>query len=165
MAGPTKLLNGASNWTLRLFGLKPPGEEERVHSPEELRTLVEQSQEFGTLNAQDARMLEGVFEFSEKTAEEVMTPRTDVVSIAGDATVETAADVVAEARRSRYPVYQDTLDEITGIVHAKDILRAVPGREGEHPEPPASLRPRNPGSRGRADRHEAAQDPHGGGPG
>src|SRR6185503_16553577 len=96
MAGPTKLLNSASNWTLRLLGLRP---------------LVVQSQEFGTLDAKDARMLEGVFEFSEKTAEEVMTPRTDVVAIPADATVEAAADVVAEAHRSRYPVYNETLDE------------------------------------------------------
>ena len=125
MAGPTKLLNSASNWTLRLLGLRPPGEQERVHSPEELRTLVEQSQQFGTLDAKDARMLEGVFEFSEKTAEEVMTPRTDVVAIPADATVEAAADVVAEAQRSRYPVYIETLDEISGVVHAKDILRAI----------------------------------------
>jgi CBS domain containing-hemolysin-like protein len=125
MAVPIRLLNGAATGTLRLFGLKPPGEQARVHSPDEIRILVEQSQERGSLGEQDARMLEGVFEFSEKTAEEVMTPRTDVVAIAGDATVEAAADVVAEARRSRYPVYNETLDEIAGIVHAKDILRAV----------------------------------------
>ncbi len=125
MAVPTKLLNGASNWTLRRLGLRPPGEQARVHSPEELRILVEQSQEWGTLGAQDARLLEGVFEFSEKTAEEVMTPRTDVVAIPADATVEAAADVVAESRRSRYPVYNETLDDVVGIVHAKDILRAI----------------------------------------
>jgi putative hemolysin len=125
MAVPTKLLNGASNRTLRLLGLRPPGEQERVHSPEELRILVEQSQEWGTLGAQDARLLEGVFEFSEKTAEEVMTPRTDVVAIPADATVEAAADVVAESRRSRYPVYNESLDDVVGIVHAKDILRAI----------------------------------------
>lgn len=125
MALPIKLLNGAAVSTLRLFGLKPPGEQERVHSPDELRILVEQSQEWGSLGAQDARMLEGVFEFSEKTAEEVMTPRTAVVAIAGDASVEAAADVVAEAKKSRYPVYKDSLDEIAGIVHAKDILRGV----------------------------------------
>jgi CBS domain containing-hemolysin-like protein len=125
MAVPIRLLNGTATRTLRLFGLKPPGEEARVHSPDEIRILVEQSQERGSLGAQDARLLEGVFEFSEKTAEEVMTPRTDVVAIAGDTTVEAAADVVAEARRSRYPVYNETLDEIAGIVHAKDILRAV----------------------------------------
>jgi putative hemolysin len=140
MAVPTKLLNGASNRTLRLFGLRPPGEQERVHSPEELRILVEQSQEWGTLGAQDARLLEGVFEFSEKTAEEVMTPRTDVVAIPADATVEAAADVVAESRRSRYPVYNETLDDVVGIVHAKDILRAIrqtPGaRVGTLTRPP-----------------------------
>ena len=125
MALPIRVLNGIATATLRLFGLKPPGEKERVHSPDELRILVEQSEEWGSLGAHDARLLEGVFEFSEKSAAEVMTPRTDVVTIAGDATVEAAADVVAEARRSRYPVYNETLDEITGIVHAKDILRAV----------------------------------------
>ncbi len=122
---PIRLLDGASNACLRLVGLKPPGEHERVHSPDELRILVEKSEEWGSLGTQDARLLEGVFEFSEKTAEEVMTPRTDVVAIAADATVEAAADVVAEAKKSRYPVYHETLDEIGGIVHAKDILRGV----------------------------------------
>ena len=125
MAGPIKLLNGTANALLRLFRIRPPTGHERVHSPDEIRMLVEQSQEWGSLGKEDARMLEGVFEFSEKTAEDVMTPRTEVVAIAGDATVEAAADVAAEARRSRYPVYQETLDEITGIVHTKDILRAV----------------------------------------
>ena len=125
MALPIKLLNGAATWTLRLFGLKPPGEEERIHSADELRILVEQSQEHGSLGVHNARMLEGVFEFSEKTAEEVMTPRTAVVAIAADATIEAAADVVAEAKKSRYPVYKDSLDEVAGVVHAKDILRAL----------------------------------------
>jgi CBS domain containing-hemolysin-like protein len=125
MALPIKILNGIATWTLRLFGLKSPGEQEQVHSPEELRILVEQSEEWGSLGSQNARMLEGVFEFSEKTAEEVMTPRTDVVAIPADATVEAAADVVAESERSRYPVYNETLDEIAGIVHAKDILRGI----------------------------------------
>jgi CBS domain containing-hemolysin-like protein len=140
MAFPIKLLNGAATRVLRLFGLRSPGEQERVHSPEELRILVEQSQEWGTLGVQDARLLEGVFEFSEKTAEEVMTPRTDVVAIPADATVEAAADVVAESRRSRYPVYHETLDDVVGIVHAKDILRAIrqtPGaRVGTLTRPP-----------------------------
>jgi CBS domain containing-hemolysin-like protein len=131
MAGPIKLLNGTANALLRLFRIKPPTGHERVHSPDEIRMLVEQSQEWGSLGKEDARMLEGVFEFSEKTAEDVMTPRTDVVAIAGDATAEAAADVAAEARRSRYPVYNDTLDEITGIVHTKDILRAVRQTPGE----------------------------------
>jgi putative hemolysin len=108
-----------------VFRIKAPGEKERVHSPEEIRMLVEQSQEFGTIGREDARLLEGVFEFSEKTAEDVMTPRTAVIALPADATVETAADVVAESLRSRYPVYEDTLDDITGFVLAKDVLRAI----------------------------------------
>ena len=139
MAIPTRLLNNVSNWTVRLLGLKPPGEQERVHSPEELRMLVEQSQEHGSLGAHNARMLEGVFEFSEKTAEEVMTPRTDVVAIAADASVEAAADVVAEAKKSRYPVYHDSLDEIAGVVHAKDILGAL--RQGQSTKVGTLVRP------------------------
>src|SRR5690606_8374723 len=73
----------------------------------------------------DARLLEGVFEFSEKTVIEVMTPRTEMSALEADRTVEEAADAVAEAGRSRYPVYTDSLDEIVGVVHAKDILRAL----------------------------------------
>jgi CBS domain containing-hemolysin-like protein len=104
---------------------------ERVHSPEEIRMLVEQSTESGELLKEDARLLEGVFEFSEKTAQEVMTPRTQMIALAADLTVERAADEVAVARRSRYPVYTDSLDEIVGVVHAKDILTALRSKPGQ----------------------------------
>ncbi|HTG49066.1 MAG TPA: CNNM domain-containing protein, partial [Gemmatimonadales bacterium] len=83
MAFPIAILNGSANWLLGLMRINPPGETERLHSPEELRMLVEQSTEGGSLLRQDARLLEGVFEFSEKTAQEVMTPRTQM---AGDIT-------------------------------------------------------------------------------
>jgi CBS domain containing-hemolysin-like protein len=125
MAGPIAVLKGMSNWLLGLAGIKPPGEEDRLHSPEEIRMLVEQSEEGGTLLQGDARMLEGVFEFSEKTAQEVMTPRTQMVGLPADVNIEAAADEVAAERRSRYPVYTDSLDEIVGVVHAKDVLTAL----------------------------------------
>ena len=64
MAGPIAVLYGTANRLLRILGIKPPGETERLHSPEELRMLVEQSTEGGSLLQQDARLLEGVFEFS-----------------------------------------------------------------------------------------------------
>jgi len=125
MTGPIKILNGSATALLRLFRVKPPGDRERVHSPEEIRILVEQSREYGSLGRQDARLLAGVFEFSEKSAEEVMTPRTDIVALEAALPVEQAAAVVATAHRSRYPVHSGTLDEIVGIIHAKDILRAL----------------------------------------
>jgi CBS domain containing-hemolysin-like protein len=128
----TGLLNSSANLVIRSMGIRNSADElERVHSPEEIRMLVEQSTEGGSLLQQDARLLEGVFEFSEKTAQEVMTPRTQMIALQADLPVERAADEVAAAGRSRYPVYTDSLDEIAGVVHAKDILAALrsnPGR-------------------------------------
>jgi CBS domain containing-hemolysin-like protein len=131
MSGPIALLYGSANRLLRLLGIKPPGENERLHSPEEIRLLVEQSTEGGSLLQEDARLLEGVFEFSEKTAQEVMTPRTQMAALEADLTVEAAADQVAITGRSRYPAYIDSLDEIIGVVHAKDILGALRSRPGQ----------------------------------
>jgi CBS domain containing-hemolysin-like protein len=122
---PIGFLRVSANGLLHLLGLKPLSEREPLHSPEEIRILVEQSGESGSLEASDARLLEGVFEFSEKSAEEVMTPRTDMVTLDADLSIADAADVVARAGRSRYPVYRESLDEIIGVVHAKDVLRAL----------------------------------------
>src|SRR5512145_1027642 len=122
----TELLNWSSNVVIRMLGIKSPSSEhDRVHSPEELRMLVEQSRQTGGLGAGDARLLEGVFEFSEKNARDVMTPRTDIVALPAEASLAEAADRVAAAGRSRYPVTGESLDDVVGIVHAKDILRGL----------------------------------------
>jgi CBS domain containing-hemolysin-like protein len=131
MAGPIAVLNGTANRLLRVLGIDPPGENERLHSPEELRMLVEQSQEGGSLLKEDARLLEGVFEFSEKTAQQVMTPRTQIAALEADLTVEAAADEVTLHGRSRYPAYADSLDDIIGVAHAKDIFAALRSRPGQ----------------------------------
>jgi len=122
----TELLNRSANRVVRLLGIKgTTAELERIHSPEEIRMLVEQSRKTGRLAADDARLLEGVFEFTEKTAHDVMTPRTQMVALPVDLTLEEAADQVAVAGRSRYPVYGESLDDIVGVVHAKDILAGL----------------------------------------
>lgn len=127
----TDLLNWSANRVTHLLGLRgTPAELDRIHSPEEIRMLVAQSQKRGKLDADDARLLEGVFAFSEKTAREVMTPRTEIVALPADLTLEEAADQVAVAGRSRYPVYAESLDDIVGIVHAKDILAGVRSAKG-----------------------------------
>src|SRR5881296_1091966 len=127
----TGLLNWSANRVVRLLGIRSATAElERIHSPEEIRMLVEQSRKTGRLGAHDARLLEGVFEFSEKTARDVMTPRTDIVALPIDLSLEEAADQVAVAGRSRYPVYGETLDDIVGLVHAKDILAGLRSAKG-----------------------------------
>jgi CBS domain containing-hemolysin-like protein len=123
------LLNKTSEIVLRAVGQKPANPEENVHSPEELRMLVEQSQEVGVLETQDANLLEGVFEFSEKNAYDVMTPRTDIDALPIDATLDETLALVEESGRSRYPVYDETIDNIVGLMLAKDlipVLRAKP---------------------------------------
>ena len=131
----TDLLNWSSNRLVQLMGIKAgSAEAERVHSPEEILMLVEQSRDKGDLGVQNARMIEGVFEFTEKNARDVMTPRTQMITLKHDLTLAAAADRVAAAGRSRYPVSGESLDDIVGVVHAKAILaglRADPAQKVE----------------------------------
>src|SRR5437867_3423013 len=141
----TDLLNWSANGIVRLMGIKSTNpEHDRVHSPEEIRMLVQQSRKTGGLGAADARMLEGVFEFSEKNARDVMTPRTDMVALPAGLTLAEAADALAAAGRSRYPVYGESHDDIVRSVHAKDILkglRAATAAAGKDRAGPAVLGP------------------------
>jgi CBS domain containing-hemolysin-like protein len=105
------LLNRSSQVVLRLFGEPGDLHEEPVHSPEELRMLIEQSQEGGALLPLDADLIEGVFEFSEKNAREVMTPRTAIVALEADSTLEETMALVEEGGFSRYPVFEDSIDD------------------------------------------------------
>jgi CBS domain containing-hemolysin-like protein len=125
----TALLVSSAQLILRLFGQGwKSTPEESIHSPEEIRLLVEQSHESGALERQDAALIEGVFEFSEKNAREVMTPRTDIVAIPVEATLTETLAEANENSFSRYPVYDDTIDNIIGVVLAKDLLKVDRGR-------------------------------------
>jgi len=115
------VLNGAANMLLRSMGVQPVSELEHVHSPDELRLLVMQSRAHGALTETDTAMLAGVFDFHEKKARDVMRPRTDIVALPVDATADEVRQVVRAERYSRYPVYQETLDDVVGIFLAKDL--------------------------------------------
>ena len=126
MAAPfISVLNFSAATVLRLFGQRADIGHEAVHSPDELRMLVEQSEEQGALQTVDAELLGGVFEFSEKNARGVMTPRTSIVAIPAEATLAEAVTIVDEAGFSRYPVFEESIDNIVGMVHAKDLLRVL----------------------------------------
>ena len=121
----TWVLNRSAELVLALFGQKAQVSGEPVHSPDELRMLVEHSEEGGAIQRQDAELIEGVFEFSEKNAREVMTPRTNVVAMPVDATLDEACTIVEENNFSRYPVFDGSLDNVVGMVLAKDLLRVM----------------------------------------
>ena len=115
------LLNGTANASLRLFGIKPMSESRHVHSPEELRMLVMQARAHGTLDESDTAMLAGVFDFHEKKVQDVMRPRTDMAALPIDATEAEVRETVSRERYSRYPVYQESLDDVVGVFLAKDL--------------------------------------------
>jgi CBS domain containing-hemolysin-like protein len=145
----TVLLNRSAQAVLRLTGRDTPqSAEDSVHSPEELRLLVEQAQEGGALEQHDAAMLDAVFEFSEKNAREVMTPRTGIVALPSDANLDETLTIVTEGGFSRYPVYTETIDSIVGILLAKDLLQVARDRPAAF-TPAAIMRPAHviPGSR------------------
>jgi CBS domain containing-hemolysin-like protein len=115
------LLNGTANASLRLFGVQPMSEAQHVHSPEELRMLVMQARAHGTLDESDSAMLAGVFDFHEKKVHDVMRPRTEVAALPVDASEAEVREILGRERYSRYPVYQDTLDDVVGVFLAKDL--------------------------------------------
>jgi CBS domain containing-hemolysin-like protein len=125
------LLNRSAALVVLAFGQKPATMEENVHTAEELRIIVEQSQEGGVLQAQDADMLEGVFEFSEKKARDVMTPRIDIDALPIDATLDETLALLEESGRSRYPVYEETIDNIVGLILAKDFIPVLHARPAD----------------------------------
>jgi CBS domain containing-hemolysin-like protein len=115
------LLNGAANVLLRLIGIQPVKELEHVHSAAELRLLVTQAAEHGRLDETDRAMLAGVFDFHEKKSRDVMRPRTDIVALPIDANDTDVWEIVRTERYSRYPVYSESLDDVTGVFLAKDL--------------------------------------------
>lgn len=116
------VLNGMANWLLKKAGIEPAGVLEHVHSNEELRMLLEQSKEGGTIEATEHELLENVFEFREKIVKEVQIPRTEIVAIDAAEPVDEMAKIVIEEGYTRMPVYRDSIDNIIGVVYSKDLL-------------------------------------------
>lgn len=122
------LARRTSHAVLRAMGTRPEPLDEQGHSADELMSLVEQSEEGGLIEPQDAELLEAVFEFSGKTASEVMTPRIEIVAIDVESTLDETLATVMESGFSRYPVYRGTIDQVVGVLLAKDLLSVLRSR-------------------------------------
>ncbi|HEX8639257.1 MAG TPA: hemolysin family protein, partial [Pyrinomonadaceae bacterium] len=115
-------LDWASVRTVKLFGLEVHNEHASVYTEEEIRQLVKVSEESGHLNEQERRLINQVFEFSETTVREAMIPRTEVVAVSYDSTLAEIALAFRQNGYSRLPVYRDSLDDIAGFIHSKDLM-------------------------------------------
>ena len=111
----------------RLFRIQPQLDDERV-TEEEIRMLVDVGEEKGVIQQSEKFMIDNIFEFGDKTAGDIMTHRTDVAAIDAASTLDEVLAVVAEEKYSRFPIYEETLDDIIGTIHVKDLMPFVENR-------------------------------------
>ncbi len=116
LAKPLLLLSKAKTFA------KKQQEEQRETSDEEIQALIDEAKEEGIIEKEEGVLLKSVVEFGDTIAKEIMTPRVDMICIRKDATMEKLRELVIKAKHSRIPVYRDRVDNIEGIILAKDLL-------------------------------------------
>jgi magnesium and cobalt exporter, CNNM family len=134
-------LQRSSEVTLRALGLEPPGAEGAVYSEAELKMLLERSTVEGELEEEEQEMLYKVFDFADKEARDVMRPRPEVVTISVDMPPEEALRAVIDSPYTRYPAYKETPEHIIGVLHLRDLLKAMIDRGMAEVDLDAILRP------------------------
>lgn len=116
-----KFLTFSTNFISGLFGVDENDEE--TVTEEEIRMMVDVGEEKGTIDIKEKRMINNVFEFNDKEVSEIMVPRTEIYALDINLSIGNVIDELADDfRYSRIPVYEDTIDDIKGIVYVKDIL-------------------------------------------
>jgi CBS domain containing-hemolysin-like protein len=123
-----RALNNSANWLVRRFGVEPQEELASARSPEELGLLAAISARAGALPRDTATLLQRTIRFGDKRAAEAMTPRVDVIALRSTATVAELLALAQQTGRTRFPVYEDTLDLVTGVAGVPDALGVPPGR-------------------------------------
>ena len=125
------LLNGVSRAILRPLGIRPADDTEMAHSPEELRLILASSEKAGILSEENREIIEGVFQFSKRTARQIMVPRTDVHVLSTTQSIAENLETIRQTTHTRYPLCDGTLDQTVGLIHVKDLFLAQlrgPGR-------------------------------------
>jgi CBS domain containing-hemolysin-like protein len=122
------VLQRATEVVLRTFGQEPPGAEHEAHSEAELRMLLTSSAEQGEIERGEQEMVTRVFDFADKEASDVMVARPEVVALSIDLAPEEALRTVLDSPYTRYPVYRETLDDIVGVLHVRDLIGAMHDR-------------------------------------
>src|SRR5215467_7442304 len=120
-----RVVHGTAQGVIRMLGFSGADHRAMVHSEEELKMLVTASQEAGVLEEQEEQMLHRVFGFADLTAGQVMIPRTELVAVAADTPIRDLVEQVGQGRHARLPVYRGDLDDVVGMLHVTDVLKAI----------------------------------------
>jgi CBS domain containing-hemolysin-like protein len=121
-------LRKATDLVLHLLGLESPGAEREPLSEAELRMLLSRSSAEGEIEHEEQQMIDKVFVFGDKDAADVMVPRPEVVAISVEMPPEQALAEVLDSPYTRYPVFRESLDDIVGVLHVRDLFTAVHDR-------------------------------------
>ena len=112
----------------------PTSSRESQITAEELRLIVERGGQQGILEAEEEQMINAVIELGERRLHEVMVPRTEIVALPVSGTFEEAIDTIVDEGHSRVPVYEESIDEVVGILYAKDLLPYLKSSAGPRPD-------------------------------
>ena len=113
--------------TKLILKILPVNKEQIFDSEEELKMLAEVGEEEGTLEQEESDMIQSVFEFKNKLVKEILTPRVDVISLESNQSLDDAMDLIMKEKFSKIPIFRDTIDNIRGILYAKDIIPYLSG--------------------------------------
>lgn len=127
---PVRILNGLGSLLLRVFNIPSAQGQARLMAAEELELIVAESVEGGLIEDDEQKIIRNIFDFSERTVGQVMTPRRKVQALPVDCVQHELIRTVTESSNSRFPVYQGDLDHIVGILHLKDLIRVTLKPEG-----------------------------------
>ena len=119
-----KFLTASTNFFVRMLGIDPYTNEDDV-TEEEIRMLIDVGEEKGAIEAHEKVMINNVFEFNNKTAEEIMTHRMELVAIPSHITFDVLIELIRNERYSRIPVYEDTIDRMVGVLYVKDLMPLI----------------------------------------
>jgi len=123
-------LQESANAFTRLFGIQPAPAGVVAHTEEDIRMIVAQAEETGEIEREETEMLYKVFDFADKEVADVMVPRPEVVALSIELPPEECLKAAMESPFTRYPVYRGSLDEIVGVLHVRDLVRAAHERGG-----------------------------------
>ncbi len=119
-----KLLTASTNFFVKLFGVDPHSQDDDV-TEEEIRMMVDVGEEKGTIEQREKIMINNIFEFNNKTAEDIMTHRMELVGVPISIELPTLIEIIKEEQYSRIPVYKESIDDIIGILYVKDLIPLI----------------------------------------
>ncbi|MCX7737328.1 MAG: hemolysin family protein [Candidatus Kapabacteria bacterium] len=116
------ILNGFANLFIKLIGFEPVTESQNLHSSDELRYIIEESSKSGSIEPTEHKLIENIFEFKDTPIKQIMVPRGKIVAIEASMTINQAVELFKSEGYSRMPIFDQSIDNIIGIVFAKDLI-------------------------------------------